>query len=103
MPEQELAVLLIEQDGLRAFEISDGGIDVGNGLFVSEGKEEDLLGDNHIRKCYLGLCFLGCGQSRPSHFLSTAQEAGCKKGGVTEEMGPPMQYAVSTGVSEAFA
>ena len=101
--EQELTVLLIEQNGLHALEISDRGLRVGKRPGVLEGKEEDLPGDDCVRKCYLELCFLDCGQSRPSRFLSTAQEVDCKKGGVTEEMVPPMQYAVSTGVSEVFA
>jgi len=53
--EQGLTVFLIEQNVHHALEIADRAYVLENGRIVLEGKSVDLLGDDYVRKCYLGL------------------------------------------------
>jgi len=49
------AILLVEQNAMRALEIADRGYVLENGHVVMEGKGTELLGNDEVRKAYLGL------------------------------------------------
>jgi branched-chain amino acid transport system ATP-binding protein len=53
--DQGMTVLLIEQDVQQSLEIADRGYVLENGHVVLEGRSEDLLQNNHVKKAYLGL------------------------------------------------
>jgi branched-chain amino acid transport system ATP-binding protein len=52
---QGIAVLLVEQNVKRALKISRRGYVLENGRIVIEGKAEDLLKNETVKKTYLGL------------------------------------------------
>ena len=49
-----VAVLLVEQNVVRALEIAERGYVLERGRVVREGKGADLLGDPEVRRAYLG-------------------------------------------------
>jgi len=53
--EQGITVLLVEQNVRRTLEVADRAYVLENGQIVSEGKGEDLLQDDMVKKAYLGL------------------------------------------------
>ena len=53
--QEGVTVLLVEQNARLAMEISDRTYVLENGRIVREGKSKELLGDEDIRKAYLGL------------------------------------------------
>jgi len=53
--EQGITILLIEQNVRHTLEIADRGYVIENGRVILAGESEDLLGDEMIRKAYLGL------------------------------------------------
>jgi branched-chain amino acid transport system ATP-binding protein len=50
-----MTILLIEQNVRHSLEIADRGYVIENGRVILDGKGQDLLGDEMIRKAYLGL------------------------------------------------
>jgi branched-chain amino acid transport system ATP-binding protein len=50
-----MTILLVEQNARQAMEISDRTYVLENGRVVREGRSRDLLGDDEIRRSYLGL------------------------------------------------
>jgi branched-chain amino acid transport system ATP-binding protein len=50
-----IAILLIEQDVVTTFSMSSRNYILSHGRLVGEGKSEDLIKDESIRKSYLGL------------------------------------------------
>ncbi|HEY7704591.1 MAG TPA: hypothetical protein VID03_07145 [Acidimicrobiia bacterium] len=50
-----MTVLLIEQNVPRSLEIADRGYVLGNGRVVLEGGKRQLLGEDLIRRAYLGI------------------------------------------------
>jgi branched-chain amino acid transport system ATP-binding protein len=52
---QGTSVLMVEQNVYRSLEIADRTYVLENGRIVLEGKSEDLLGNEHIRKSYLAM------------------------------------------------
>ncbi len=50
-----ISILLIEQNVRQTLEIADRAYVLENGRIVSEGKSQELLQDDHIKKAYLGL------------------------------------------------
>ena len=50
-----LTVLLVEQDLRKALSIADRAYVMENGKIVQEGAAKELLGDDRIRKAYLGI------------------------------------------------
>ena len=53
--EDGITVLLVEQNVHKSLEIADRAYVLENGRIVLEGKSQDLLQDEQIRKAYLGL------------------------------------------------
>jgi len=53
--EQGITILLVEQNVRRTLEVADRAYVLENGQIVSEGKGEDLLQDERVKKAYLGL------------------------------------------------
>ena len=53
--ETGIALLLVEQDVGSAFELASRNYILSHGRVIAEGKSEDLLKDETIRKTYLGL------------------------------------------------
>lgn len=53
--EQGVTILLIEQNVGLALQISDRAYVLETGRVVIEGKSSDLLGDEHIKKAFLGI------------------------------------------------
>lgn len=53
--EQGVTILLIEQNVGLALQISDRAYVLETGKVVIEGKSSDLLGDEHIKKAFLGI------------------------------------------------
>ena len=49
------AVLLVEQNALKALEIADRAYVLEQGRIVSEGLPADLMAQPHIREAYLGV------------------------------------------------
>ena len=49
------AVLLVEQNVLKALEIADRAYVLEQGRIVSEGLPADLMAQPHIREAYLGV------------------------------------------------
>jgi branched-chain amino acid transport system ATP-binding protein len=52
---QGITILLVEQNVRRTLEVADRAYVLENGQIVSEGKGEDLLQDDMVKKAYLGL------------------------------------------------
>lgn len=52
---QGTSILLVEQNAMRALGIADRGYVLENGRIVLEGRGEDLLGNEQVKKAYLGL------------------------------------------------
>ena len=50
-----ITILLSEQNTKKALEISERAYILQNGLIVKEGKSEDLMKDEEVKKAYLGL------------------------------------------------
>ena len=53
--EQGITILLVEQNVRQTLETADRAYVLENGRIVSEGKGEDLLQDERVKKAYLGL------------------------------------------------
>ncbi len=53
--DQGMTILLIEQNVRHSLEIADRAYVIENGRVVAEGKGRELLGDEMIKKAYLGL------------------------------------------------
>ncbi|MCB2227769.1 MAG: ABC transporter ATP-binding protein [Desulfarculaceae bacterium] len=53
--DQGMTILLIEQNVRHSLEIADRGYVIENGRMILKGKGQDLLGDETIKKAYLGL------------------------------------------------
>ena len=53
--DQGVTILLIEQNVRHSLEIADRGYVIENGRVVLEGKGKDLLGDEMIKRAFLGL------------------------------------------------
>jgi branched-chain amino acid transport system ATP-binding protein len=53
--DQGMTLLLVEQNVQQSLEIADRGYVLENGHLVSEGKNRELLQNDHIKKAYLGL------------------------------------------------
>jgi branched-chain amino acid transport system ATP-binding protein len=53
--DQGMTLLLVEQNVQQTLEIANRSYVLENGRIVSEGKSEELLKDDHIKKAYLGL------------------------------------------------
>jgi len=52
--EDKITVLLVEQNAKAALQISDRGYVLETGKTVLTGKAEELLGNDDVRKAYLG-------------------------------------------------
>ena len=52
---QGVTILLVEQNARLALEIADRGYLMETGRIVREGRGQDLLGEAHVRRAYLGL------------------------------------------------
>ena len=50
-----VSVLLVEQNVFHALNLSHRGYALENGAVAMSGKSAELIGDNHIRRTYLGL------------------------------------------------
>jgi branched-chain amino acid transport system ATP-binding protein len=55
IPQSGIAVLLVEQDVGMAFRLADRNYVLSHGRVIAEGKGDELLQDETIRKTYLGL------------------------------------------------
>jgi branched-chain amino acid transport system ATP-binding protein len=53
--ERGLTILLVEQNVYNALELSDRAYVIQNGRVVIEGKGEELLESDVVRKAYLGM------------------------------------------------
>ncbi|NLN16390.1 MAG: branched-chain amino acid ABC transporter ATP-binding protein, partial [Firmicutes bacterium] len=53
--EEGLTILLVEQNVYNALELSDRAYVLQNGRMVTEGKAQELLESDVIRKAYLGM------------------------------------------------
>ena len=53
--EREITILLTEQNIFHALSLSRHGYLLENGKIVLEGSSADLLGNEHIKKNYLGI------------------------------------------------
>jgi len=53
--EQGVVILLVEQDVQTAFEIADRGYVIETGRVCIEGTAQELLSDDYVRACYLGI------------------------------------------------
>ena len=53
--EEKTTILLTEQNIFHALKISQRGYLLENGKIARQGASKDLLGDEHIKKNYLGL------------------------------------------------
>ncbi|MHB1651265.1 MAG: ABC transporter ATP-binding protein [Desulfitobacteriaceae bacterium] len=49
------SVLLVEQNAMRALDIADRGYVLENGCVILEGRSNELLGNEQVKKAYLGL------------------------------------------------
>lgn len=52
---EEMSVLLVEQNVAAALEISDYAYVIENGRIVLQGKPEELVANEHVKKAYLGV------------------------------------------------
>ncbi len=50
-----LSILLVEQNAVEALDLAHRGYVLEEGNVVGEGTSEELLGDERLRKAYLGL------------------------------------------------
>jgi len=53
--DQGVTILMVEQNVFFTLEISDRAYVMENGKIVMEGRGQDLLGDDHIKKAYLAM------------------------------------------------
>jgi branched-chain amino acid transport system ATP-binding protein len=53
--DQDMAILLVEQDVITAFEISDYGYVLESGRVAFQGEPDQLLNTARIRDSYLGM------------------------------------------------
>ncbi len=53
--EEGVTVLLVEQNVMQTLALCDRACVLENGRIVLQGKGEELLGDNHVKKAYLGV------------------------------------------------
>lgn len=53
--EHGTSILLVEQNAMRALEVADRGYVLENGRMVLEGRGDQLLGNDQVKKAYLGL------------------------------------------------
>ena len=53
--EKGMTILLVEQNVRQALEIADRAYVLENGRTVLEGESKGLLGNDHVKKAYLGL------------------------------------------------
>jgi len=52
---ESMAILLVEQNAVKALKISDRAYILQTGSIAAEGKASDLLNDDAVRKAYLGM------------------------------------------------
>jgi branched-chain amino acid transport system ATP-binding protein len=52
--EQGVTILLVEQNARAALRLADKGYVLETGNIVLEGTAEELMGDERVRKAYLG-------------------------------------------------
>ena len=50
-----VAILLVEQNVVKALTMADRGFVIENGRMVMAGTGSALLGDEHLKKAYLGM------------------------------------------------
>ncbi|MBQ7271983.1 MAG: ABC transporter ATP-binding protein, partial [Campylobacter sp.] len=55
LKEEGITILLVEQNAVSALRISDYAYVLENGLIALEGDAKDLIGNDEIRKKYLGI------------------------------------------------
>ena len=55
MYEAEIAILLTVRDIFKALHLNRHGYPLENGKMVPEGPSADLLGNEHVKKNYLGI------------------------------------------------
>lgn len=55
LKEEGITILLVEQNAYSALKISDYAYVLENGRIVMENEAKNLIGDDEIRKKYLGL------------------------------------------------
>lgn len=55
LKEEGITILLVEQNAYSALKISDYAYVLENGLIAMQGEAKKLIGDDNIRKKYLGL------------------------------------------------
>jgi len=53
--EEGITILLVEQNVFHSLSIADRGYVLENGRVVLEGKGEELLGNEHVKRAYLGI------------------------------------------------
>jgi branched-chain amino acid transport system ATP-binding protein len=53
--EQGVVILLVEQDVQTAFELANRGYVIETGRVCIQGTAEELLSDDYVRECYLGI------------------------------------------------
>jgi branched-chain amino acid transport system ATP-binding protein len=51
---KQITILLIEQNAFAALKIADYGYVLENGLVTLKGEAKDLIGNDEVRKKYLG-------------------------------------------------
>jgi branched-chain amino acid transport system ATP-binding protein len=51
----DVTLLLVEQNVVRALEMSDRAYVIENGRIVMKGRGDELLADDHLRKAYMGM------------------------------------------------
>ncbi len=54
MKETGLSVVLVEQNASLALKLADKGYVLETGTVALEGKSEDLIGNEYVKKAYLG-------------------------------------------------
>ena len=52
---ENVTVLLVEQNVVKALELSKRAYVLENGKIIMQGKGKDLLADAHLKKAYLGM------------------------------------------------
>jgi branched-chain amino acid transport system ATP-binding protein len=53
--EEEVTILLVEQNVVKALSMSDHAYALENGRIVLQGRGEELLKDEHLKKAYMGI------------------------------------------------
>jgi branched-chain amino acid transport system ATP-binding protein len=49
------AILLVEQDAMMALKVADRAYVLESGRLAREGSSSELINDDHVRRCYLGI------------------------------------------------